>query len=174
MSCSKYTLTNTGSSIVNFSYQRCDDAMWEYQVELNPNQTKTIWLLDTTYSTAFSTSIVEVDLGAFPPTDNGPTLTPTPTPTETNTPVRISFTCYHDENSLDTVCYTTLTATLFGYDADFLNNSLFYGCPNGPCPGVDLTGFYLYGGNVVELDSVGNVIDTTGCAVTPTPTPTRP
>jgi hypothetical protein len=60
--------------------------MWEYQVELNPNQTKTIWLLDTTYSTAFSTSIVEVDLGAFPPTDNGPTLTPTHTPTPTNTP----------------------------------------------------------------------------------------
>ena len=89
MSCSKYTLTNTGSSIVNFSYQRCDDAMWEYQVELNPNQTKTIWLLDTTYSTAFSTSIVEVDLGAFPPTDNGPTLTPTPTPT--STPYSVPF-----------------------------------------------------------------------------------
>ena len=42
MACSKYTLTNTGSSIVNFSYQRCDDAMWEYQVELNPNQNKNI------------------------------------------------------------------------------------------------------------------------------------
>ena len=67
MSCSKYTLTNTGSSIVNFSYQRCDDAMWEYQVELNQGQTKTIWLLDSTYSTAFTTSIVEVDLGVFPP-----------------------------------------------------------------------------------------------------------
>jgi hypothetical protein len=67
MSCSKYTLTNTGSSIVNFSYQRCDDAMWEYQVELNQGQTKTIWLLDSTYSTAFPTSIVEVDLGVFPP-----------------------------------------------------------------------------------------------------------
>ena len=67
MSCSKYTLTNTGSSIVNFSYQRCDDAMWEYQVELNPNQIKNIWLLDTTYSTAFSNSIVLDDLGVFPP-----------------------------------------------------------------------------------------------------------
>ena len=75
MACSKYTLTNTGSSIVNFSYQRCDDAMWEYQVELNQGQTKTIWLLDSTYSTAFSTSIVEVDLGVFPPV----ALSPTPT-----------------------------------------------------------------------------------------------
>ena len=82
MACSKYTLTNTGSSIVNFSYQRCDDAMWEYQVELNPNQTKNIWLLNTTYSSAFPNSIVLVNLGPFPPI--GPT--PTPTATATNTP----------------------------------------------------------------------------------------
>ena len=82
MACSKYILTNTGSSIVNFSYQRCDDAMWEYQVELNPNQTKNIWLLNTTYSSAFSNSIVLVDLGVFPPVG----LTPTPTQTPTNTP----------------------------------------------------------------------------------------
>ena len=90
MACSKYTLTNTGSSIVNFTYQRCDDAMWEYQVDLAPNQTKNIWLLNTTYSTAFANSIVLVNQGAFPPT--GPTPTPTgtssvtPTPTPTNTP----------------------------------------------------------------------------------------
>ena len=90
MACSKYTLTNTGSSIVNFSYQRCDDAMWEYQVELNPSQVKTIWLLNTTYSTAFPNSIVLVNLGAFPPValtptpTNTPSQTPTPTPTPTH------------------------------------------------------------------------------------------
>ena len=82
MACSKYTLTNTGSTIANFNYQRCDDAMWEYQVELTPNQTKNIWLLNGTYSTAFSTSIVEVDLGVFPPLS----ITPTPTPTISVTP----------------------------------------------------------------------------------------
>jgi hypothetical protein len=156
--------------------------MWEYQVELNPGQTKTIWLLDSTYSTAFSTDIVEVDLGVFPPTGNGPTLTPTPTitqtstptptPTETDTVSRTSFSCIHDENSLNDVCYTTNTATLFGTNSNFLSNSLFYGCPNGPCPGVNLVGFYLYAGNVVELDSTGNVVNTTVCAVTPTPTTT--
>jgi hypothetical protein len=91
MACSKYTLTNTGSSIVNFSYQRCDDAMWEYQVELNPSQLKTIWLLNTTYSTAFPNNIVLVNLGAFPPVPitptptNTPSQTPTPTPTPTST-----------------------------------------------------------------------------------------
>jgi hypothetical protein len=56
--------------------------MWEYQVELNQGQTKTIWLLNSTYSTAFSTNIVEVDLGVFPPV----ALTPTPTRTSTPTP----------------------------------------------------------------------------------------
>ena len=90
MACSKYILTNTGSSIVNFSYQRCDDAMWEYQVELNPNQTKNIWSLNTTYSSAFSNSIVLVDLGVFPPVALSPTptinLTPTNTPTISVTP----------------------------------------------------------------------------------------
>ena len=37
MACSKYILTNTGSTIVTFNYRRCDDGMWSYQVELEPN-----------------------------------------------------------------------------------------------------------------------------------------
>ena len=108
MACSKYTLTNTGSSIVNFSYQRCDDAMWEYQVELNPGQTKTIWLLNSTYSTAFTTSIVEVDLGAFPPI----ALTPTPTRTSTPTPsvtVGLTPTATHTQTSTPTPTQTPTT-----------------------------------------------------------------
>lgn len=70
MACSKYTLTNTGSTMVNFNYRRCDDAMWEYQVELTQNQTKTIWLLDGTYDTAplYDSSIQLVNNGVFPPT----------------------------------------------------------------------------------------------------------
>jgi hypothetical protein len=85
MACSKYTLTNTGSTIVNFNYRRCDDSMWEYQVELNPNQTKNIWLIDNTYSIAslFSASVVLINDGVFPPVY--PTLTPTATPTNTPT-----------------------------------------------------------------------------------------
>ena len=38
MACSKYTLTNTGSTIVNFNYRRCSDFMWQYQVELKPHK----------------------------------------------------------------------------------------------------------------------------------------
>jgi hypothetical protein len=81
MACSKYTLTNTGSTAVNFNYRRCDDAMWEYQVNLDPNQTKNIWLINGTYDAAqvFKASISLVNDGAYP-------LTPTPTPSNTATP----------------------------------------------------------------------------------------
>ena len=80
MACSKYILTNTGSTIVTFNYRRCEDSMWDYQVELEPNQTKNIWLINNTYSTA-NTTIVVQNMGAFPP--SGPTPTPTPTPSNT-------------------------------------------------------------------------------------------
>lgn len=98
MACSKYTLTNTGSTLVNFNYRRCDDSLWEYQVELNPNQTKNIWLIDNTYSIAssFRSSVVLVNLGVFPAVSATPTqtptqsTTPTQTPTQTQTPTNTS------------------------------------------------------------------------------------
>lgn len=88
MACSKYTLTNTGSTLVNFNYRRCDDSLWEYQVELEPNQTKNIWLIDNTFSisTLFRNSVVLVNEGVFPPVSASNTPTPTQTPTPTNTP----------------------------------------------------------------------------------------
>jgi hypothetical protein len=88
MACSKYTLTNTGSTIVNFNYRRCDDSLWQYQIELVPNQSKNIWLIDNTYSIApsFRNSVVLVNQGVFPPVTASNTPTPTQTPTSTNTP----------------------------------------------------------------------------------------
>lgn len=87
MACSKYSLTNTGTTVINFNYRRCDDAMWQYQVELYPNQTKTIWLMDNTYSIAplYDDSITLVDEGVFPPIYPTPTATPSPTVTPSNT-----------------------------------------------------------------------------------------
>ena len=67
MACSKYTLTNTGDTVVNFTYRRCDDTMWEYQVNLDPSQTTNLWVIDSTYSTAFTTGIVLTNDGVFPP-----------------------------------------------------------------------------------------------------------
>ena len=90
MDCSKYTLTNTGLTLVNFSYRRCDDSMWDYQVELLPNQTKNIWVIDGTYTVApsFKSNISFVDEGTFPPlfATNTPTPSNTQTPTPTLTP----------------------------------------------------------------------------------------
>ena len=87
MACSKYILTNTGTTIVTFNYQRCDDALWQYQVELLPTETKNIWLLDNTYSSAFSNKIVLTNLGSFPFTSPTPTpsITASPTPTPSTT-----------------------------------------------------------------------------------------
>jgi hypothetical protein len=67
MACSKYTITNTGSTIVNFNYRRCDDAMWEYQVGLEPSETKNIWLINDTYSTAYVNNIDVSSITAYPP-----------------------------------------------------------------------------------------------------------
>jgi hypothetical protein len=91
MACSKYTLTNTGTTSVNFNYQRCDDLMWEYQVNLDPNETKNIWVINGSYSIAplFQSNISLVNNGTFPfePTPT-PSVTPTNTPTPTATAVQ--------------------------------------------------------------------------------------
>lgn len=90
MACSKYTLTNTGSTIVNFSYRRCDDSLWDYQVELSPNQTKNIWVIDGTYTVApsFKSVLSLTNDGPFPPiaATNTPTPSNSPTPSPTITP----------------------------------------------------------------------------------------
>jgi hypothetical protein len=326
MACSKYTLTNTGSSISNFSYRRCDDNMWEYQVQLDPGQTKNIWLINNTYFTSFSNVIEKVNDGAFPPLNATATPTPTPTvtptntptpsvtasqtPTQTNTPsqtntqtstntptptqtgtaavtptptptpisylfelgygdtpnhactatetayygtrsggptidvseilysdvttsfpavdgyysdgtawyqvtggagevtsvnnfgcsilvtptptasvtpshtpthtptpsptdpqpARYSFSAFHDESSSVSACSTSNTATLFGESPVFSDNTFFYGCSHGFCPGVDLSGWYVVNGIVYQLNASGTVLNSTLCGPTPTPT----
>ena len=261
MACSKYTLTNTGSTIVNFNYRRCDDSMWDYQVELTPGQTKNIWLINGTFaiSPVYSSIISLVNQGPFPPisetatptptSTTTPTATPTPsvtatntptssqtsTPTPTNTqtptntetptstptntptntqtetptgtptntptgtaavtttptttptstptntptpsptdpqPARYAFSVPHSEISSSEACYSSTNATLFGNDSVFENNTFFYGCSSGLCPGVNLAGWYVYAGEVYELDSAGTVGTIAPCGLTPTPTNT--
>ena len=95
MSCSKYTLVNTGSTVVNFNYQRCDDNLFMYQVDLFPSQVKNIWVVDGTFQIAqyFKPTVLVIDDGIYPipvsptPTPSvTPTNTPTPSVTATNTP----------------------------------------------------------------------------------------
>lgn len=84
MSCIKYTLTNTGTTIINFNYQKCADNLWIYQVELEPNQTKNIWVQNQTLQIPqyFLQTLEIVNDGEFPE----PPITPTPTPTHSQTP----------------------------------------------------------------------------------------
>lgn len=125
MACSKYNLTNTGTTIITFNYQRCEDALWQYQVELLPNETKNIWLLDNTYSTAFGQFIVLDNYGPFPFTTptNTPNVTPSmtpsqtpivdPTPTPTNTPT-LTKTPTQTPTATQTIpcfCYTANNTT---------------------------------------------------------------
>jgi len=119
MACSKYTLTNTGSTIVNFNYRRCDDSLWEYQVELNPNQTKNIWVINGTYtiSPVYTSSVSLINQGAFPPISETATPTPTPsiTPSNTATPTgtaSVTSTPTNTPTQTNTpTTTTTLTAT---------------------------------------------------------------
>jgi hypothetical protein len=67
--------------------------MWEYQVNLDPSETKNIWVINGSYSIAqlFQSNISLVNNGTFPfeptPTPSvTPTNTPTPSVTPTNTP----------------------------------------------------------------------------------------
>jgi hypothetical protein len=62
--------------------------MWDYQVELLPNQLKNIWVINGTYTVApsFKNIISFVDNGPFPPISATNTPTPTPSLTPSNTP----------------------------------------------------------------------------------------
>jgi hypothetical protein len=89
MACKKYVLTNTTSSTQTFSYQECSNSMWVYDALLEPNQTKTIWLLDSTFQSYYTNDMTIVDEGVFPPSASptpSVTTTPTPTPSVTTTP----------------------------------------------------------------------------------------
>jgi hypothetical protein len=201
MACSKYTLTNTGSTTVNFNYQRCDDTLWQYQIELLPNQTKNIWLVNGTYSSAqlFQQSIVLIDNGVFPPLQITPTpsvtptSTPTPTVTSTVTPTpsvtatvtptvtpTITVTPTNSRNSFAVTSGTTAEiacqginpTTIWGEELAFDANTQFYNSVSGPVS-IDMTGYYSDGTDVVQVDSTGTTVGFFTICLTPTPTPTN-
>jgi hypothetical protein len=65
MACSKFSLSNTGSTAF-FNYRKCENQILRLQSRINTNQTKTIWLVDGSYSTPFTNIDVTND-GVFPP-----------------------------------------------------------------------------------------------------------
>ena len=93
MACKKYSIINKGSSTITFNYRRCDDGMWEYQETLMVGESKNVWFIPGTFSTASNNSLQITDEGTFPPPQPTPTpsvssATPTPTPTNTETPTQ--------------------------------------------------------------------------------------
>ena len=65
--CCKYILRNNSNKLATFNYKRFKDSIWQYQVELKPNQIKSIFLEIETYSTPFSTIEIIEKICPFPP-----------------------------------------------------------------------------------------------------------
>ena len=91
MACRKYTLTNNSPFTQTYTYQECNNLMWNYDFTIEAGQTRTIWLINGTYAAPLTSSLSVSDDGVFPPA-NSPTpsvtssITPTPTPTSSITP----------------------------------------------------------------------------------------
>jgi len=114
-----------------------------------------------------------------------PSVTPTitPTPSSTVTPTQTPTPTVTPTNALDTfnitsgstayvACGGGLSGVIYAENSDFDTNTQFYNNSNSTVSG-DMSGFYTYGGQVVELDSSG--VETGGfslCSVFPTNTPT--
>jgi hypothetical protein len=98
MSCTKYTIINSGDTTISINYMRCEDNMWQYNVEVFPGETRNIWFQGNTFSqVSQNNSLIIEDFGVFPPpppptptpsatTPSGPTPTPTPSVTPSSTP----------------------------------------------------------------------------------------
>ena len=68
MTGTKYVLKNNTTAIQFFDYKTLSDSMWNYQVSLNPGQTKTIWVETGTLKIYNNGAITIEEQSAFPPT----------------------------------------------------------------------------------------------------------
>lgn len=70
MSGTKYVLKNNTTLAQFFDYKTLSDAMWNYQVQLNPGQIKTIWAENGTLKIYNNGAITIEEQSVFPPTDH--------------------------------------------------------------------------------------------------------
>ena len=175
MACSKYILTNTGSTMINFNYRRCDDSMWEYQVNLSPNETKNIWLIDGTYGIAplFKGSVSLTNTGVFPPLNA--TLTPTPSPTETPTPTPTPSTTPTNTPTPSVTATNTQTPTNTQTGTAAVTPTPSVTSTNTPTPTNTQTGTVPATPTpTVTTTTTLTTTPTTTSSPTPTPTPVIP
>ena len=70
MSGTKYVLKNNTTLAQFFDYKTLSDAMWNYQVQLNPGQIKTIWAETGTLKIYNNGAITIEEQSTFPPTNH--------------------------------------------------------------------------------------------------------
>jgi hypothetical protein len=91
MACRKYTLTNNTATTQVYSYQECNNLMWNYDFVVEASQIKNVWAIDGTFTVPQTSMLSVVDDGIFPPAST-PTpsvtssVTPTPSVSSTTTP----------------------------------------------------------------------------------------
>lgn len=91
MGCTKYNITNSGNSTISINYMRCEDNMWQYNVEIYPGESRNIWFEGDTFSQVNQNNpLIIEDYGVFPPVTPSASsvisVSPTPTPTPSVTP----------------------------------------------------------------------------------------
>jgi hypothetical protein len=103
-----------------------------------------------------------------------PTITSTETPTQTPTPTNaLDVFNITSGSTANIACDSGFVGTIYGENLSFDTNTQFYNNSNGTVTG-DMSGFYSFGGQVVELDSFGVEIGGfVSCSVVPSVTPTN-
>lgn len=87
MACFKCSVTNTGSTLQYFDYQRCADYLTWYQVELYPGQVRRLWETSGSFRTPYDKPTIVINCEPYPPAAKITTTTTTITPTPTSTPI---------------------------------------------------------------------------------------
>jgi hypothetical protein len=146
---------------------------------LTSTPTPTTTLTATPTETPTNTPTTTTTLTSTPTTTTTLTSTPTPTttltatPTQTPTPTSVlqSFSVFSGTTK-QIACNSSTSITLYAFYSLFDANSQFYNDPTGVVT-IDLTGYYVNSGQVVQLNSNGDAISSFDlCSVVPTTTPT--
>ena len=85
MACRKYTLTNNSSFTQTYTYQECNNLMWNYDFTIEAGQTRTIWATEGTLSYDLTKTCIRVlSKTVYPSTST--------TPSQPSTNPNVSYT----------------------------------------------------------------------------------
>ena len=147
MSGTKYVLKNNTTLAQFFDYKTLSDAMWNYQVQLNPGQIKTIWAETGTLKIYNNGAITIEEESAFPPTDHviggGSNGTKT----------------YVDYTNKSILIFSKLpSSTNLGYSILDFDHKVIYGPVDLGYNTANVTGGYWYIDNIFPFTNSGYAI----------------